>query len=95
MLTTEEIMEKHGTGSQYVVRTFTDSVTKEELQAFRTRSESLGYKESQSTHILEGHGWKMKEHGYLPINIERGKDCIIKGSLIKGHDDLVVRIQIT
>ena len=88
-------MEKHGTKSRFIIREFTNSTTKEELESAKDRSVSLGYTESKWMHILEGHGWKMKEHGYLPINIEQGQDCVIKGSLIKGDNDLVVRIQIT
>lgn len=94
-MTEEKISEQHGTGRKFVIRTFTDTVTKEEYLQLQERGKSLGYREHQLMHVLEGHGWCMRERGYMPIELEQGKDYNLKGSLEKGISDLVVRIQIT
>ena len=46
-------------------------------------------------HILSGNGWHMRERGYMPIELESGKEYLMKGNLEKGVDELVVRIQLT
>lgn len=91
----DSLIERHGTSTRFVIRTFKDSATEEELLEYYERARSLGYKESAMMHILEGHGWEMKEDGYLPVKLEQGKDYQRNGALLKGLDDLVVRIQIT
>jgi len=91
----DSLIERHGTSTRFVIRTFKDSATEEELLEYYERALSLGYKESTSIHILEGHGWEMKEDGYLPVKLEQGKDYRRLGALLKGSNDLVVRIQIT
>ena len=49
----------------------------------------------KTMHILSGNGWHMRELGYMPIELELGKEYPIKGNLEKGVDELVVRIQLT
>ena len=46
-------------------------------------------------HILSGNGWCMRERGYMPIELELGKEYRMKGNLERGVDELVVRIQLT
>jgi hypothetical protein len=49
----------------------------------------------KTMHILSGNGWCMRERGYMPIELELGKEYTMKGNLEKGKSELVVRIQIT
>ncbi len=83
-MTKDVLTEQHGTGIKYLIRTFTDSVP-------------LGLKNGMKTtmHILSGNGWCMRERGYMPIELELGKEYRMKGNLERGVDELVVRIQLT
>ena len=88
---TETIIEQHGTEDKYVIRTFTDSI-EEELVWHRDR-------ESRKVHVLEGKGWMLQHDDALPIELNVGEDHYIHKMtyhrLLKGENDLVVRIQIT
>ncbi len=88
----EEVIEQHGTGTKFIIRTFTDSVEEEELVWHRDR-------ESRKVHVLKGREWKLQHDDTLPIELNIGEDHYIPKMtyhrLIKGKDDLVVRIQIT
>lgn len=83
-MTEDVLKEQHGTGIKYLIRTFTDSVPLEVVQGMK-----------KTMHILSGNGWHMRELGYMPIELELGKEYPIKGNLEKGVDELVVRIQLT
>ena len=83
-MTKDVLTEQHGTGIKYLIRTFTDSVPLEVVQGMK-----------KTMHILSGNGWHMRELGYMPIELELGKEYPIKGNLEKGVDELVVRIQLT
>lgn len=83
-MTKDVLTEQHGTGIKYLIRTFTDSVPLEIVQGMK-----------KTMHILSGNGWHMRELGYMPIELELGKEYPIKGNLEKGVDELVVRIQLT
>jgi hypothetical protein len=89
---TEQIIEQHGTGTKFIIRTFTDSVEEEELVWHRDH-------ESRLVHVLEGKGWKLQLDDQLPqeLNIGQKKKKKKMGyhRLIKGNEKLVVRIQIT
>ena len=83
-MTKDVVTEQHGTGIKYLIRTFNDSVPLEVVQGMK-----------QTMHILSGNGWHMRERGYMPIELESGKEYPMKGNLEKGVDELVVRIQLT
>ena len=83
-MTKDVVNEQHGTGVKYLIRTFTDSVPLEVVQGMK-----------KTMHILSGNGWHMRELGYMPIELEQGKDYTMKGNLEKGESELVVRIQLT
>lgn len=83
-MTKDVLTEQHGTGIKYLIRTFTDSVPLEMVQNMKT-----------TMHILSGNGWRMRERGYMPIELELGKEYLMKGNLEKGESELVVRIQLT
>tara|TARA_B110000503_G_scaffold58853_1_gene94046 strand:+ start:29 stop:313 length:285 start_codon:yes stop_codon:yes gene_type:complete len=88
---TEQIIEQHGTGTKFIIRTFTDSV-EEELVWHRDH-------ESRLVHVLEGRGWKLQLDDKLPQELNIGQNYHIPKMgyhrLIKGNEKLVVRIQIT
>lgn len=83
-MTKDVLTEQHGTGIRYLIRTFTDSVPLEIVDGMK-----------KTMHILSGNGWHMRERGYMPIELELGKEYQMKGNLEKGADELVVRIQLT
>ncbi len=83
-MTKDVLTEQHGTGIRYLIRTFTDSVPLEIVDGMK-----------KTMHILSGNGWCMRERGYMPIELELGKEYQMKGNLEKGVDELVVRIQLT
>ena len=83
-MTKDVLTEQHRTGIKYLIRTFTDSVPLEIVQGMK-----------KTMHILSGNGWHMRELGYMPIELEQGKDYTMKGNLEKGESELVVRIQLT
>ena len=88
----EEIVEQHGTGTKFVIRTFDESVDSNELVWHRDR-------ESRQVHVLSGRGWELQHDDALPIELNIGEDYYIPEMtyhrLIKGEDNLVVRIKIT
>ena len=81
---TDYLTEQHGTGIKYLIRTFNESVPLEIVRGMK-----------KTMHILSGNGWHMRERGYMPIELEQGKDYTMKGNLEKGESELVVRIQLT
>ena len=83
-MTKDVVNEQHGTGVKYLIRTFTDSVPLEIVDGMK-----------KTMHILSGNGWHMRERGYMPIELESGKEYPMKGNLERGVDELVVRIQLT
>ena len=83
-MTKDVVNEQHGTGVKYLIRTFTDSVPLEIVDGMK-----------KTMHILSGNGWHMRERGYMPIELELGKEYQMKGNLERGVDELVVRIQLT
>ena len=87
---TEEILEHNGTGRMFKVRTFEHTVDDKELVWHRD-------KEHRRVHVLSGNGWKLQKDDSLPEDLTVGKDYyIIKNSyhrLIKGEDNLVIRIE--
>ena len=89
---TEEIIEQHGTGTKFVIRTFTDSVEEDELVWHRDH-------ESRLIHVLEGEGWKLQLDDQLPRELNIGQNYHIPKMgyhrLIKDNEKLVVSIQIT
>lgn len=78
------VTEQHGTGIKYLIRTFNESVPLEIVNGMK-----------KTMHILSGNGWCMRERGYMPIELELGKEYPMKGILEKGESELVVRIQLT
>ena len=89
---TEEILEQHGTGVKFKIRTFSEGVDMDELVWHRDR-------EHRTIHVLEGVGWKLQHDDKLPIELEMGRDYYIPKMsyhrVIKGLKRLVLRIQIT
>ena len=83
-MTKDVVNEQHGTGIRYLIRTFTDSVPLEIVKGMKN-----------TMHVLSGNGWHMRELGYMPIELELGKEYLMKGNLEKGETELVVRIQLT
>ena len=88
----EEIVEQHGTGTKFVIRTFEESVDSNELVWHRDR-------EHRTVHVLSGRGWELQHDDELPIQLNQGEEYYIPKMtyhrLIKGKDNLVVRIRIT
>jgi len=86
----EEILEQHGTGKMFKVRTFEHTVEGDKLVWHRD-------KQNRSVHVLIGNGWKLQKDDALPEDLTVGKDYyIMKNSyhrLIKGGDNLVIRIE--
>jgi len=86
----EEIIEQHGTGRFFKVRTFDQSVEEKELVWHRD-------KKNRTVHVLSGNGWKLQNDDELPRELVIGKDYfIVKNSyhrLIKGENNLVIRIE--
>ena len=88
----EEIIEQHGTGTKFVIRTFLASVEEDELVWHRDH-------ESRHVHVLEGKEWKLQHDDALPIELNTGEDHYIPKMtyhrLLKGKGKLVVRFKIT
>lgn len=86
----EEILEQHGTGRLFKVRTFDHSVEEKELVWHMDKN-------NRTVHVLSGVGWKLQNDDELPKELHVGKDYyIIKNSyhrLIKGENNLVIRIE--
>ena len=87
---TEEVLEKHGTGQEYIIRTFSQDVDDDELVWHRDKS-------SRHIHILRGNGWQLQMDDKLPEELKIGSDYYIHKMtyhrIIKGENDLVVRIE--
>ena len=87
---TEEIVEQHGTGVEYIYRTFSSEVNADALVWHRDRK-------SRQIKVLSGKGWKFQEDDKLPVDLQPGSDVyIIRGiyhRLIKGVSDLIIRIK--
>ena len=81
---TEQVLEQHGTGRPYIVRTFSSDVAEEELVCHRDRT-------NRRIHILGGQGWQ------LPEELMIGSDYYIQKMtyhrVIKGENDLIIRIE--
>jgi hypothetical protein len=88
----EEVRDQHGTGIKYVIRTFENSVLDNELVWHRDR-------DSRIVSVLNGSGWELQHDDELPIQLTQGEEYYIPKMtyhrLIKGKDNLVVRIRIT
>ena len=88
----EEVRDQHGTGIKYVIRTFENSVLDNELVWHRDR-------DSRIVSVLNGSGWELQHDDELPIQLNQGEEYYIPKMnyhrLIKGKDNLVVRIRIT
>ena len=86
----EQIFEKHGTDEKYLIRTFSSQVSEDELVWHKDKS-------GRKVHILSGNGWGLQHDDELPNNIKKGGEYHIQREsyhrLIKGHEDLVVRIE--
>jgi len=86
----EEVLEQHGTGKMFKVRTFEHTVDDSELVWHRD-------KEHRRVHVLSGNGWKLQKDDSLPEDLTVGRDYyILKNSyhrLIKGENNLVIRIE--
>ena len=88
----EEVRDQHGTGIKYVIRTFENSVLDNELVWHRDR-------DSRIVSVLNGSGGELQHDDELPIQLNQGEEYYIPKMtyhrLIKGKDNLVVRIRIT
>ena len=88
----EEVRDQHGTGIKYVIRTFENSVLDNELVWHRDR-------DSRIVSVLNGSGWELQPDDERPIQLNQGEEYYIPKMtyhrLIKGKDNLVVRIRIT
>lgn len=86
----EEVLEQHGTGKMFKVRTFRPDVDESELVWHRD-------KKNRRVHVLSGDGWKLQLDDSLPKDLMVGQDYfVMKNSfhrLIKGANDLVIRIE--
>ena len=86
---TEQVLEQHGTGLNYIVRTFSDNVAEEELVWHRDKS-------NRQIHILGGDGWQLQFEDKLPEELTVGQDYYIPKMtyhrVIKGEKDLIIRI---
>jgi hypothetical protein len=88
---TEEIYERHGTESKYIVRTFDENVDSEELIWHKDR-------QNRRIHILSGDNWYLQLDDQLPKVLEVGKEYYIPKEtyhrVIKGEGNLVIRFPI-
>jgi len=87
---TETLYEQHGTGLPYIIRTFSETVDENDLIWHRDRT-------NRTLRILSGTDWKLQLDDKLPETLATGGEYfILKDTyhrLIKGHGDLVVRIE--
>lgn len=88
---TETVQEKHGTGLEYRIRTFSKDVKQQDLMWHRSDTRS------RTIHILQGTGWKFLEEDKPSVDFKVGRDYFLpkqaKCKLLKGIDDLVIRIE--
>jgi hypothetical protein len=87
---TEVVSEQHGTGREFIYRTFHVSLDDDELVWHRD-------KKNRVVHVLSGSGWQLQLDDSLPEDLKIGQDYhILKETfhrVIKGQNDLVVRIE--
>ena len=88
---TETVQEKHGTGREYRIRTFSMNIDQRDLTWHRSDTRS------RTIHILQGTGWKFLVEDRPTIEFKVGIDYHLpkqgKCQLQKGVDDLVIRIE--
>ena len=84
----EEIIEQHGTGTKFVVRTFEDSVDEDELVWHRDERD-------RKIKVLSDTGWQIQFDDELPISINRVTEIpkMVYHRLIKGDGALVIEIE--
>jgi len=86
----EKVLEQHGTGKKFILRTFDETVDEKDLIWHRD-------KKSRTIHILDGIGWKLQMEDKLPVELCVGQDhFIMKDSyhrIIKGERNLTIRIE--
>ena len=86
---TEQVLEQHGTGRPYIVRTFSSDVAEDELVWHRDRRD-------RQVKVIEGKNWKLQLDNELPKMLEYNKTYNIPKQvyhrLIKGDSNLVVEI---
>ena len=66
----EEVLEQHGTGKMFKVRTFEHTVDDSELVWHRD-------KQHRTVHVLSGNGWKLQKDDSLPEDLTVGRDYYI------------------
>ena len=86
----ERIEEQHGTGREFIYRTFEPNILDDELVWHRD-------KKNRCVHVLSGSGWQLQLDDKLPKDLKIGLDYYIPKMtyhrVIKGTSDLVVRIE--
>jgi len=87
---TETIQEKYGTNERYIIRSFSKDVEETELIWHRDHN-------TRKIHVLQSSGWKLQIDDSLPLELKVGNEYIITQGeyhrLLKGTDDLIIRIQ--
>ena len=87
---TEVLAEQHGTGKEFIYRTFSVEIEDSELVWHRDKS-------NRKLHVLNSNGWKLQMEDQLPVELVTGRDYYIHKMtyhrVIKGNNDLVVRIE--
>lgn len=87
---TEEILEQHGTGETYILRTFHEDVDDEELVWHRDRR-------TRKITPLVTNDWSLQFDDRPPFKLQPGVEVVIIKEtyhrLIKGDGKLVVRIK--
>lgn len=86
---TDNVLEQHGTGRKFMIRTFDANVLEEELIWHRDKS-------NRQIHVLGGNGWQLQFEDKLPEELTVGQDYYIPKMtyhrVIKGEKDLIIRI---
>ena len=86
----EHVSEQHGTGREFIYRTFDVNVDESELVWHRDLK-------NRCVHVLSGTGWQLQMDDKLPVNLMIGQDYYITKNtyhrVIKGDSNLVVRIE--
>ena len=87
---TEEILEQHGTGEKYILRTFHEDVDVEELVWHRDRR-------TRKITPLVTNDWPLQFDDRPPFKLQPGVEVVIIKEtyhrLLKGDGKLVVRIK--
>ena len=68
---TETVQEKHGTGREYRIRTFSKNIDQRDLTWYRSDTRS------RTIHILQGNGWKFLVEDRPAIEFKVGIDYFI------------------